>query len=684
MMADDPSEFLQRFNRDRSEAAFRELVRHHSPMVHATALRRLNGDRSAAQDVMQEVFTLLVRKAADLEGAQLSAWLYRQTCRQAINHIRSESRRRKRELLSSEAMKDSASPGEADREHLSRELDSALLTLRASDRNALVLRYLEDRDFGAVASALGLSEVAARKRVSRALEKLAAVLKRRGIATGSALLGSTMSGMGQVAPPDATVAKISLQAMKSLPAAGWSSFSGLLKPGLAGAALASLIAGGLLLRPTPAPAPSSSAITPAPPPRSSELAYLLRPVKAESIEDIIAEIKRTKAGPSHSLVTLRLKAILDRIPAKEIPAFIELAQKRLSPAEQDACFQPLLNRFLDHDPEAAMALLLSKRPAEDSGRTSSTSSTSLLGKVFDRWLDKDPAGLDAWLRQHWRDEGMERSLWSGTVRTSFATRIADRYLLDSGARQALDFLRTFPDAESRSKGLLGIAGGDGYCHGWFNISAERLLEFHRGLAQYPDTALAAEARLHLWENLIRSEPEKVEVMLAAMNPRERFEASLAKTGHYGKLASRTETADGGITSRFEQVKDPAQGEADSMAAGLAAGLSRQEIMERIGSALVWKRDPAIAVPWLMKHRGEVEIDSVLTEVIARHAASQPGRPTILWASCLSDPQLRLSLSRASFRLMMAHPGNEELKLLSDPDIPEDLRAEFRKIQATKP
>ena len=95
-MADNPTELLQHFNRDRSEAAFRELVRHHSPLVYATALRRLNGDRSAAQDVMQEVFTLLVRKAAALEATQLSAWLYRQTCRRATNHVRSESRRRQR------------------------------------------------------------------------------------------------------------------------------------------------------------------------------------------------------------------------------------------------------------------------------------------------------------------------------------------------------------------------------------------------------------------------------------------------------------------------------------------------------------------------------------------------------------------------------------------------------------
>jgi DNA-directed RNA polymerase specialized sigma24 family protein len=77
MNAPDSGQPLREFSRNRSEQAFRELVRDHSPMVFATALRKLGGDHAAAQDVAQEVFTLLARKAHRLGSVVLVGWLYR-------------------------------------------------------------------------------------------------------------------------------------------------------------------------------------------------------------------------------------------------------------------------------------------------------------------------------------------------------------------------------------------------------------------------------------------------------------------------------------------------------------------------------------------------------------------------------------------------------------------------------
>lgn len=680
-MADNPTELLQHFNRDRSEAAFRELVRHHSPLVYATALRRLNGDRSAAQDVMQEVFTLLVRKAAALEATQLSAWLYRQTCRRATNHVRSESRRRQRELVSVEAMNTSSSPSEADREDLSRELDSALLTLPSSDRSALVLRYLEDRDFRSMAGALGLSEVAARKRVSRALEKLAAVLKRRGIATSSALLGSTMSGMAQSVPPEAMVAKVSLQAMQSLPAAGWSSFTSVMKPALAGVALVSLISASLLAQSRSTPIPVVHAATTAAPARGSELYYLLRPVADNSIESLIAEIKRNQAGPGHSLVALRLRAILDRVAIADIPAFVALASEKLTVDEQTACYDPLFERWLNQDPAAALTYVLLNKPGE---KVDLHTSTYMLGNLFGTWVEKDVKQADAWLREHWRDEALKETRWNGSVGEGFAMEVANQHALRGSAAEAFAFIQALPDTDARRRCLRGLAGEDPYANAWLNVGPQRLLEFHRALSAFPDAEQAAEARVLLWQNLNQSRPEVAAEALAMLSPRERFEASLAKTGYYNKLTARTETAGGGVTSHYDQVTETGPGEAEAMAAGLAAGISRQEILEAIGAALISKRNTAVAVPWLESHRGEVEIDAPLLGMIRDAVKREDPGDIVRWAACLSDPGLRQSLTRAGFRQLLAQPGDAAKDLLADPTLNAGLRAELEEVRDAKP
>ena len=52
-------------------------------------------------------------------------------------------------------------------------LDDALTKLGETDRNALVLRFFENRNLREVGLGLGVSEVAAQKRIARALENFA-------------------------------------------------------------------------------------------------------------------------------------------------------------------------------------------------------------------------------------------------------------------------------------------------------------------------------------------------------------------------------------------------------------------------------------------------------------------------------------------------------------------------------
>jgi len=66
-------------------------------------------------------------------------------------------------------------------------LDAAMHELKEADREAILLRYFENRQFAEVGAKLGLNENAARMRVERALEKLRTILGRCGVAATAAL-----------------------------------------------------------------------------------------------------------------------------------------------------------------------------------------------------------------------------------------------------------------------------------------------------------------------------------------------------------------------------------------------------------------------------------------------------------------------------------------------------------------
>src|SRR4029079_556852 len=77
--------------------------------------------------------------------------------------------------------------------------------LSATDRDAILLRFFEQRSLAEVGSALGTNEDTARKRVSRALEKLRPQRIRRGLTTPAAALSTAISvNAVQIAPAGLT------------------------------------------------------------------------------------------------------------------------------------------------------------------------------------------------------------------------------------------------------------------------------------------------------------------------------------------------------------------------------------------------------------------------------------------------------------------------------------------------
>ena len=185
---------LTRFASERDEGAFQSLVHRHLPFVYHAALRQLNGDHAAAEDVSIGVFADLASKAKSVVGhPTLAGWLFTALRQRTSNVRRDNARRRLRETLAAELMHPTAT-SEPHWNELRPLIDDALEELSEADRAAILARYFEDQPHAKLGQLWGVSESAARMRVERATDRLRIVLGRRGVTSTTAAVGAALAG----------------------------------------------------------------------------------------------------------------------------------------------------------------------------------------------------------------------------------------------------------------------------------------------------------------------------------------------------------------------------------------------------------------------------------------------------------------------------------------------------------
>lgn len=197
------------------EPAFDELIRRYTNLVYSAALRQTDS-RDLAPEIAQRVFISLSRGAQALasrvaEHASLAGWLCRSTRNIALNLRRDEFRRHSRERQAMETASQTPEPS-PDWESLRPILDEAMSRLSGADYDALVMRYFNNQDLRSVGRALGVTDDAAQKRVSRAIEKLRHYLLGRGISTSASALSVAISANAVQAAPAGLAAVISTAA----------------------------------------------------------------------------------------------------------------------------------------------------------------------------------------------------------------------------------------------------------------------------------------------------------------------------------------------------------------------------------------------------------------------------------------------------------------------------------------
>ena len=215
----DDADLLLRYARERSEAAFAELVRRHIDLVYSAAARRVGGDPHRAGEITQEVFLSLARHAGPLaRHPVLAAWLHTSTRNAAANLRRAERRRevRAQEALAMNEIEASHRPSPEWRQ-LRPVLDEMVDELTDQDRRAIILRFFEGRSYAELGEILALREEAARMRVGRALDKLRGRLARRGISSTSAALSAALAGWAVSAAPHGLAASVTGAVLTTAP-----------------------------------------------------------------------------------------------------------------------------------------------------------------------------------------------------------------------------------------------------------------------------------------------------------------------------------------------------------------------------------------------------------------------------------------------------------------------------------
>jgi len=167
----------------RDQQALAELYRRHGGSLFTIALRVLTV-RGLAEEVVQDIFTRLWQSPERFEPARgsLRSFLLAQTHSRAVDIVRSETSRRRREKSDADAVKAAyVLENEAVDSAIGEEIQRAVKALAEPERVAISLAYFGGHSYVDVAALLGVPEGTVKSRIRSGLARLRGVMVEAGI-----------------------------------------------------------------------------------------------------------------------------------------------------------------------------------------------------------------------------------------------------------------------------------------------------------------------------------------------------------------------------------------------------------------------------------------------------------------------------------------------------------------------
>jgi RNA polymerase sigma-70 factor (ECF subfamily) len=221
------AQLLVQLTHNKDQAALATLIERHYDIVYQAAARQLANDPTLSEDAAQNTFMLFADKAATLGPAiNIAGWLVRSAGYTAANLRRKEYRRQHQSLDMTEPATfnptHSHSQSHSQSQFENREcLEQLLATLPEKTKQAVVWHHLEGHPQKDVASRLGCSVEAAKKRIQYGMKKMREHVQARAAAFAGMLAFLLWPRRGHAHASRWTGPALSMSVITALVTAHW-------------------------------------------------------------------------------------------------------------------------------------------------------------------------------------------------------------------------------------------------------------------------------------------------------------------------------------------------------------------------------------------------------------------------------------------------------------------------------
>ena len=655
--------------------AFQRMVDRHLSSVHGAAARVLGERRDLADDVSQLVFIQLARKGPSLPRTiVVGAWLHRQTVRQALNTVRKESRRQRREQTAFEMQTNESSSDEVSWKAAMPHIDRAILELSEMDQSALALRFSERRGMKEIGERLGLSAGAVEKRIARALEKLRGRLSRRGVTLSAAALGGFLTSRFAEAAPSVLAAAITKEATVIINAAGpqfLTSYATMTayKTCLVGI-VGGFIAGGAFVT-LKSDARETSGKTERVSRASGDLeegsrsggkrTRFLVPVPGDSVEEIFEQVQELLAMPDNEISRQRLKGLLSAMPSEDFPPLLVLLKKSDFKSWEFLRLLPeVAKAWAAVDPLGAIEGLA----ATEGDWRKNWNPLQLATEALGVWCQQSPEGAQEWLFQNQENEKYRKAIpeMVGVVAQELRQREGDLAVIDWAHKMVGEKVQKAALASVWSEYTKGDPGKD---------RSEELAELVKLVTGLDDEEFSTKVFRQLTTDWARMRSREFYAWLDQQSPGPlSYEASLS--------LMRTPTRNFGVQQEIKNAE---------IVLSKAGNRDQSEVVSEViqASDQIPKEMAAWAIP---KMKG-ADLDAAIEQAIKRTneaSASLMGYPppriALDWARHHGDPVKRDELIEESYRRWFNYSRDNKgaAGFPEENDWPDELNAVLRRVK----